>query len=583
MVAFTSQIAEDIGFVNGVMSLIAELGCVPGVLRSVNQEANELSSKDGIPLFSGYSSSQDTTMLESNMMGASSFFADGLSYVGCSAQTSAFDSHMPFRLVGEVQDGMQSSTAACQSSSSSSFHTKPYDCHEGAKISEANKFDFLFPSQFMSGVAKAEVIPSNSAAQMNRYSPMNITRSIEDLSFCSSSTLSHASMRCMERKILSENASEGHFIKPVPPGIQVPKAKTNSGLRSSCNEDDSKAASETVTSVHTTSSGLKNMSLSKKETSFSDFGHNLRTNPLLAYSSGANDLHTNAKFERGELGHCKEEMNQSNVLTDEVSLMQNTGKLKVAEAHFVGDSQSGDDLFDILGADFKDKCWKSYLNVQSTAMDSCGTIDFPSKSNLASSQMYSSNQGKSDSGIFSFSSAGHLLDAVVSKVQPFTKEDDNSCGTSLIDTSSSSVPNALLPYGRIGGSDDVKGDLLGMLKCTAKASMICSSSVMTMSLKEDSGMYGQGGSTYDPWIERGHNIRQSNSAPTGYSTKPHEASKTTRKRLKPGENPRPRPKDRQMIQDRVKELREIVPNGAKVTHPLSMTHTHTHTYTLIYL
>ncbi|EPS58800.1 hypothetical protein M569_16012, partial [Genlisea aurea] len=36
-----------------------------------------------------------------------------------------------------------------------------------------------------------------------------------------------------------------------------------------------------------------------------------------------------------------------------------------------------------------------------------------------------------------------------------------------------------------------------------------------------------------------------------------------RKRVKPGENPRPRPKDRQMIQDRVKELREIVPNGAK--------------------
>uniref|UniRef100_M1B1Q1 Helix-loop-helix DNA-binding n=1 Tax=Solanum tuberosum TaxID=4113 RepID=M1B1Q1_SOLTU len=40
-------------------------------------------------------------------------------------------------------------------------------------------------------------------------------------------------------------------------------------------------------------------------------------------------------------------------------------------------------------------------------------------------------------------------------------------------------------------------------------------------------------------------------------------SKTSRKRLKPGENPRTRPRHRQMIQDRVKELREIVPNGAK--------------------
>ncbi|KAL7613755.1 hypothetical protein Lser_V15G05829 [Lactuca serriola] len=42
-----------------------------------------------------------------------------------------------------------------------------------------------------------------------------------------------------------------------------------------------------------------------------------------------------------------------------------------------------------------------------------------------------------------------------------------------------------------------------------------------------------------------------------------EIGKSNRKRLKPGQNPRPRPKDRQMIQDRVKELREIVPNGAK--------------------
>lgn len=39
-----------------------------------------------------------------------------------------------------------------------------------------------------------------------------------------------------------------------------------------------------------------------------------------------------------------------------------------------------------------------------------------------------------------------------------------------------------------------------------------------------------------------------------------------RKKAKPGESARPRPKDRQLIQDRVKELREIVPNGSKVIH-----------------
>ncbi|PUZ48494.1 hypothetical protein GQ55_7G248900 [Panicum hallii var. hallii] len=42
-----------------------------------------------------------------------------------------------------------------------------------------------------------------------------------------------------------------------------------------------------------------------------------------------------------------------------------------------------------------------------------------------------------------------------------------------------------------------------------------------------------------------------------------EGVKVAKKRAKAGESTRPRPKDRQLIQDRVKELREIVPNGAK--------------------
>ncbi|XP_057863033.1 uncharacterized protein LOC131071279 isoform X1 [Cryptomeria japonica] len=45
--------------------------------------------------------------------------------------------------------------------------------------------------------------------------------------------------------------------------------------------------------------------------------------------------------------------------------------------------------------------------------------------------------------------------------------------------------------------------------------------------------------------------------------RPGEPIKGNRKRAKPGESSRPRPKDRQQIQDRLKELREIIPNGAK--------------------
>ncbi|WJX32388.1 hypothetical protein P8452_20720 [Trifolium repens] len=42
-----------------------------------------------------------------------------------------------------------------------------------------------------------------------------------------------------------------------------------------------------------------------------------------------------------------------------------------------------------------------------------------------------------------------------------------------------------------------------------------------------------------------------------------EPSKNSKKRARLGESCRPRPRDRQLIQDRIKELRELVPNGAK--------------------
>lgn len=42
-----------------------------------------------------------------------------------------------------------------------------------------------------------------------------------------------------------------------------------------------------------------------------------------------------------------------------------------------------------------------------------------------------------------------------------------------------------------------------------------------------------------------------------------EPAKNNKKRARTGENGRPRPRDRQLIQDRIKELRELVPNGSK--------------------
>jgi hypothetical protein len=48
-----------------------------------------------------------------------------------------------------------------------------------------------------------------------------------------------------------------------------------------------------------------------------------------------------------------------------------------------------------------------------------------------------------------------------------------------------------------------------------------------------------------------------------------EPMKHTKKKAKPGESTRPRPKDRQQIQDCIKELRGIIPHGGKVNENLN--------------
>nr|GLL43234.1 transcription factor LHW [Ipomoea trifida] len=225
--------------------------------------------------------------------------------------------------------------------------------------------------------------------------------------------------------------------------------------------------------------------------------------------------------------------------------------------------QSGDDLFDILGADFKNKLLNGSWNNFTNTKDMCHN---PSTSLISQDASSTVNQGKSDSGTFAVTSFDHLLDFVASTPSAKQSLDDNvSCRTTLTNMSSSSGPNASCSYGRVGASTQMQGELFGCPKSNANTRVLTSCSFD--STKETPATYPQTSSMYgsqvSSWIEQGHDIKKTTSVSTASSKKPDETSKPSRKRLKPGENPRPRPKDRQMIQDRVKELREIVPNGAK--------------------
>ncbi|KAL5747705.1 hypothetical protein ACOSQ2_025002 [Xanthoceras sorbifolium] len=64
------------------------------------------------------------------------------------------------------------------------------------------------------------------------------------------------------------------------------------------------------------------------------------------------------------------------------------------------------------------------------------------------------------------------------------------------------------------------------------------------------------------WIDNSYSINAENGA-AATPKKPEKPTKVSRKRARPGESTRPRPKDRQQIQDRLKELRGIIPNGVK--------------------
>ena len=63
------------------------------------------------------------------------------------------------------------------------------------------------------------------------------------------------------------------------------------------------------------------------------------------------------------------------------------------------------------------------------------------------------------------------------------------------------------------------------------------------------------------WADEGQSLR-SDDIQQSHSRKSEDRG--GKKRSRSGDSSRPRPKDRQQIQDRVRELRDIVPSGLKV-------------------
>ncbi|KAJ0238963.1 Transcription factor LHW [Hirschfeldia incana] len=197
-------------------------------------------------------------------------------------------------------------------------------------------------------------------------------------------------------------------------------------------------------------------------------------------------------------------------------------------------SKPSDDLFGMLGLDDRSRGCENSWGMMRTDLLTRELSDFRIIQEMGSS--------------LSGGTEDHLLDAVVSGAcssakQISSDETSESCKTTVTKVSNSSVVTTT-PSSHNSPHEKKQG--------TPPVVVVGPSS---------SSLYG---SQISSWVEQAHSLKREGSIQRVMNNKNETAKPASnRKRFKPGENPRPRPKDRQMIQDRVKELREIIPNSAK--------------------
>ncbi|KDO46596.1 hypothetical protein CISIN_1g041982mg [Citrus sinensis] len=172
---------------------------------------------------------------------------------------------------------------------------------------------------------------------------------------------------------------------------------------------------------------------------------------------------------------------------------------------------SADDLFGILGLDFKDKLLNANWNYlladeQHTGEDSTMSMNAPE----LSAGFYSVKEGILQSSSLSGMGTNHLFEAVVSRANFVWKQisDDNvSYRTTLTQISSSSIPTNSLSTAQDNGGN-----------CSQTTS-IC-------------------GSHISSWVEQGQSVKRDGSVSTTYSEKNDETAKSNSRRLNLGEKMR---------------------------------------------
>ncbi|XP_042501981.1 transcription factor LHW-like [Macadamia integrifolia] len=632
--ASTSVIMENMGFVNNVKRLFAQLGSVPGALSSNNYVKKDPCQKIGVPISQSVPVLGDQTVCK--MAKFAPLVGDSFNQPILTSQASGVTHQSSHSLSAQIQDNMQANTSTLRTTAIVAPSTsKSLNDLVQATALPLRKSNVPLTGRQETASTSSEVFPSSSGGRFNPqsspYDPCS--------GFGLQSTLGQSSISCsgrtfMEQQILPGKGLQGPVNHSLPASRStVTEVRTIRGDASNYLKDSVTASLLEGSELPNAGSGLQTLtsdlyarsipyrsadikshcipqdgngrqsnSSNTKAVSLSTHADQSNTSGMLPVSSHQNHSSTNGKlaqteFSAREHGVEKDLFQAFNIppgnqdcyisrsgtmsaiiqdclVTSQECERGTTSLQPVCEDACVRHS-SGEDLFDILGLDFKSKLLcgtgsEFLMPGNDASAQSLGTDVSTCLTQMdAGSDFYATNDGISDSGIFSEAGTDHLLDAVVSKVHTTSKQkfDDNvSCGTTVTKLSSFSVNSDAPTCGHASVSDQMKIDMLGLPPPPSKVELVRSSS-----FRSGCSVDNAGGSQTNPiyrsqislWMEDGQNLKQENSISTANSKKPHETGKANRKRLRPGESSRPRPKDRQMIQDRVKELREIVPNGAK--------------------
>ncbi|KAL6966736.1 hypothetical protein U1Q18_032528 [Sarracenia purpurea var. burkii] len=613
-------IMENTAFVNDVKSLIVHLGCVPGALLSDNYTSKVPSPRIGEPLCPE-KSAHDVPSGSSKVKDFVPFAAEGCNQQSIPSQPFEFVVQPSHSLIRQIEDNLQATSSKFQCPKLSKNVVKS----QNGLFCQQNTIPVIkpclpFSSQLENGETGAEVIiPSNPELQLNQQASLYYPRSrFDEQHSVGLSSSNYSNLRVTENQILSDAILENfNGGLSTSSGFIMSQGRPNRGLSSSSQLQNgasshprsilyprpfpstNRSANHDFSCTHDTGNGLN---VFRTQSPTSEWTGDLASNHLLFRSFDPGHS-KDGKCYQIEVAHRKERvesdlfeaLNSSSAHQDEcMALSENNSGLgcdsqkhdggkqsrsfknaKYEDDVCIQPSSSGDDLFDILGVDFKNKIFSDDWNKSPNGGPKTNTKAL-SRNNYeplslqdSDSDLYSFNEGNSSSGIFLATGTDHLLDAVVNRVYTTKQglDDSLSCGTTLTKISSPFVPNDSPSYRQTNVSDKRQDEFFKHPKSMEKLGPVGSCSFKSECSKEDAGNYSQTSSLYgsqiSSWVDQGHSKTHNSTASAAYSKRPDDVSKLNRKRVKHGENPRPRPKDRQMIQDRMKELREIVPNGAK--------------------